>query len=956
MNNVNDVEQSIKEFWKKNDIPKKVRNLNKGKKKFYFLDGPPYATGYIHIGTAWNKILKDCYIRYWRMKGFDVWDKPGYDTHGLPIENKVEQKLGLRSKNEIEKLGVEKFNEECRNYATQFIDIMNKQFEDLGVWMNWDEPYLTLTNEYIEGAWYTFKIGYEKNLLYKDVYPVHVCPHCETAVAYNEIEYTEITDPSIFVKFPVYGKENEFLVVWTTTPWTLPSNTGIMVKPSGDYVYVKVGNETLILAESRLQYVMEKAGLSNYRIVKRVKGKDLEGLKYEHPLSDIFPFIKKLENAHRVVLSEQYVSLDEGTGLVHTAPGHGQEDYKVGRENGLPIVSPLRLNGTYNNNCGRFSGKFAKAADDEIIEEFYVRGLLLHKEKITHEYPKCWRCSSPLLYMSVPQWFFRVTSIREKLIEENKKVKWYPEWAGKRFENWLESLGDWPISRQRYWGIPLPIWECERCGKIKVIGSIDELPKKPKDLHRPYIDEIEIECECKGIMRRIPDVLDVWFDSGLAAWSSLNYPKDKKLFEKLWPCDLQIEGPDQIRGWWNSQLITSVITFDEKPFNTILFHGFVLDAHGNKMSKSKGNIVQPEDVISKYGRDVLRFYLLSSPAWEDFYFNWRDTENVARILNILRNTFVFIKTYVVKKPKKPAQLKPEDRWILSRLNNILDEYDKNMQEYNHHKVVQALQDFILNDFSRWYIKLIRDRVWPTYEGKDKESAFYTLLKVSEILLKMLSPFTPFLAEKYYQEILRDEKSLESIHMFSLPKPDKRMIDKELEKLMNIAREIFEATSYVRQKEKIKLRWPLRRLIVTSDCKDVKLTVEKLNDVLKFMCNVKEVVVEKKLPKGKFSEYVFSNGKIYLDVERDEELEAETVLRELIRHIQYARKKSNLVISDEIFLTIKTDERTKSLLMPFIERIKKEVGAVSVEFGKLEGEYKSSLELEDLKIEISFSKK
>ncbi len=889
------------------------------------------------------------------MKGYDVWDKPGYDTHGLPIENKVEQKLGLKSKGDIERLGVEKFNEECKKFATEFIGIMNSQFEDLGVWMNWSEPYLTLDNHYIEGAWHTFKTGFEKGLLYKDVYPVHVCTHCETAVAYNEIEYTQLSDPSIFVKFPVYGKENEFLVVWTTTPWTLPSNTGIMVKPSADYVYVKVGSEVLIIAEARLQNVMEKAGLSGYKIIKRVKGKDLENLKYEHPLVDVFPFIKRLQNAHRVVLSEQYVSLEEGTGLVHTAPGHGQEDYKVGKENGLPIISPLRLNGTYNNNCGRFSGKYAKSADDEIIEEFNVRGLLLHKEKITHEYPKCWRCSTPLLYMSVPQWFFKVTAIRNKLIEENKKVNWYPEWAGKRFENWLENLGDWPISRQRYWGIPLPIWECERCGRTKVIGSIDELPQKPKDLHRPYIDEIEIECECKAKMKRVPDVLDVWFDSGLAAWSSLNYPKDKKLFERLWPSDLQIEGPDQIRGWWNSQLITSVITFNEKPFSNILFHGFVLDAHGNKMSKSKGNIVQPEDVITKYGRDVLRFYLLSSPAWDDFYFNWSDTENVAKALNILRNTFTFIKTYVDKRPER-VTLKIEDKWILSRINSILEEYDKNMQQYSQYKSVQALQDFILNDFSRWYIKLIRDRVWPSYEGKDKEAAFYTLLKVSEMLLKMLAPITPFLAEYYYQDLLKDKKSLESIHMSPLPLPEKKAIDKDLERYMNIARDIFEVSSAVRQKEKLKLKWPLKRLIIITDDKDVKAAVESLGEVIKFTCNVKNVSLEKKLPKGKFSEGVFDKGKIYLDLERDEELEAEMILRELIRNIQELRKKNKFVIKDEIVLTIKTDKDTTKILKKYSERIKKEVGAADIIFDKLDGHYKGSMELENVKIDIAFNKK
>ncbi|MBU5690193.1 MAG: isoleucine--tRNA ligase [Candidatus Aenigmatarchaeota archaeon] len=950
------LELDIKTFWEKNNIPLKSRKRNQGKKKFYFLDGPPYATGYIHIGTAWNKILKDAYLRYRRMKGYDVWDRPGYDTHGLPIENKVEQKLGLKSKSDIERLGVENFNKECRQYATQFIDIMNKQFEDLGVWMNWKEPYLTLDNSYIEGAWHTFKVGFEKGLLYKDIYPVHVCSHCETAVAYNEIEYTQLTDPSVYVKFPVYGKENEYLVVWTTTPWTLPSNTGIMVKPSADYVYVKVGSEVLIIAEARLQTVAEKAGLSGYKIVKRVKGKDLEGLRYEHPLADVFPFIRKIQNGHRVVLSEQYVSMEEGTGLVHTAPGHGQEDYKVGKENNLPIVSPLRLNGTFNNNCGRFSGKLAKSSDDEILEEFNVRGLLLHKEKITHEYPKCWRCSTPLLYMSVPQWFFRVTSIRNKLLEENKKVKWYPDWAGKRFENWLENLGDWPISRQRYWGIPLPIWECERCGKMKIIESMDELPEKVNDLHRPYIDKIKLECECKGEMKRVPDVLDVWFDSGLAAWSSLNYPKNKDLLKNLWPCDFQVEGPDQIRGWWNSQIITSIITFNQAPFTNILFHGFVLDAHGNKMSKSKGNIVQPEDVIAKYGRDVLRFYLLSSPAWDDFYFNWRDTENVAKSLNILRNTFNFVKTYATKMPSKKPDLKIEDKWILSKLNSILLEYDKNMDEYNIHKSVQSLNEFILNDFSRWYIKLVRDRVWPTYEGKDKTAAVYTLLKVSEVLLKMLAPITPYLAEHHYQQILRQFNNVESIHLFDLPSADKKAIDVDLENQMKIVRDIFEVASSIRQKEKIKLKWPLKRLMIQTSNKQIVDAVKALEDVLKFSCNVKSVSVIKKLPKGKFAEAVFNDAKIYLDLEKDEEIYSEMIYREVVRSIQESRKRNNFVISDQIELSMKTDKDIEDMLKRFSKEFEKEVGASSISFGKLKGKYECVVELDDVKIEIAFDKK
>ncbi len=956
MTSVQDIEKQIQEFWEKNKIPQKARAMNKNEKKFYFLDGPPYATGYIHIGTAWNKILKDSYLRFWRMKGFNVWDQPGYDTHGLPIENKVEQKLGFHNKADIERLGIEKFNKECKAYVEQFFGIMNKQFQDLGVWMNWDDPYITFKNEYIEGAWHTFKTAFEKGFLYKDVYSVHVCFRCETVVAYNEIEYAKATDPSVYIKFPVKGKTNEYFLIWTTTPWTLPSNTGIMAKPDADYVYVKVGDETLIMSKALTDAVMNKAKKGKYEIVKTVKGKSLEGVKYSHPLADIFPFIDKLHNAYRVVLSEQFVSLDEGTGLVHTAPGHGQEDYKVGKEHGLPIVSPLKMNGTFNEECGKFSGKLAKASDDEIIAEFKNRGLLFHQEKITHDYPQCWRCSTPLLFMAVPQWFFRVTSIRDKLKKENEKVKWHPDWAGKRFDNWLDSLGDWPISRQRYWGIPLPIWECEKCSSVKVIGSRKELPKVPEDFHRPYIDEITMTCKCGGTMKRIQDVLDVWFDAGLASWASLGYPERRDLFDKLWPSDLQIEGPDQIRGWWNAELITSVITFDKAPFQKILFHGFVLDAHGMKMSKSKGNIVEPVDVIKKYGRDVLRFYLLSSPAWEDFYFNWTDTENVSRTFNILRNTFQFVKTYVTKIPQDKPKLNVEDKWLFSRLNSLIEEYHKEFMESNHHKVVERLNSFILNDLSRWYIKLVRDRTWPTYSGKDKDAAFYTLGKVSEALLKLLAPLTPHIAEYVYQDVIKPKtKGKESIHFYPFDVADKKLIDKKLEEQMELVKAIVEETSAVRQKENVRLRWPMKRLLIVSGDEKVIGAVETLKNVLENMCNVKSIEVVKKLPKGKFAEGGVEETKLYLDLEVDQSLYEDRLLRELSRAIQDLRKTSKFVVTDEINLTMKSDDETEAILNRFANALKDEVGAIKTTVGSLEGKHRGELEFEDKKIEIAFSK-
>lgn len=907
-----DEEEKTKEYWKKKKVYDRLKK--RGGDKFYFLDGPPYATGYIHMGTAWNKVLKDAYIRFWRMKGRDVWDRPGYDTHGLPIENKVEKELGIKSKADIERLGVEKFILACRDFATKFIEIMNRQFSDLGVWMDWENPYLTLDNEYIEGAWATFKIAFEKGLLYRGLYPVHVCSHCETAVAYNEIEYAKVSDPSVYVKFKVHGKKDEFIVIWTTTPWTLPSNTGVMAKPDADYVKIQSGGMKLILAKELLETVAKNIGIEDYDVIETFKGRKLEGLKYEHPLKNEFHFQKNLPNAHRIVLSEQHVTLDTGTGLVHTAPGHGQEDYKVGMENKLPVVSPVNMNGTYNDECGKFSGMFVKHADKLIIKNLQEKGLLLREEAITHDYPQCWRCNSPLLQLSVPQWFFKVTEIRKKLIEENEKVSWYPQWAKQRFGNWLESLGDWPISRQRYWGIPLPIWACKKCDKVRVVGSMKELGKQLKDLHRPYIDEVKLECACGSQMERIKDVLDVWFDSGLASWASLGYPKNKNLSKSFWKTDLEIEGPDQIRGWWNSQLITSVITFGESPFTSILFHGFVLDAHGVKMSKSKGNVVGPEEVVKKYGTDVLRMYLLSSPPWDDFYFKWIDVENVSKSFVVIENTFNFVKSYAGEEGMESAML-PEDRWIISRMNSLEKSFVENMESYNIHKAVQELADFIVNDFSRWYIKIIRNRVWPSYSGKDKKGAVFALRTVSKNVLKLMAPICPFVSEKLNMEIFDDE----SVHLKLIPKPGKT--DPKAESQMAIVKEIVEMCNSIRKDNNLKIKWPMKSIHIDSKSEEVKAAVKAFEKVVLDMANAGKI--------SKTSGYVKESENKLMFVHMSKEImKEEAMLRELIRAIQEKRKNGGMNVSDKIILHIDGD------MKKFEKELQEKVFAKKILFKKV----------------------
>ncbi|MBI4894204.1 MAG: isoleucine--tRNA ligase [Candidatus Aenigmarchaeota archaeon] len=945
-------EQEVIGFWEKNRIYEKSKSARKRGKKYYFLDGPPYATGSIHMGTAQNKVLKDCYRRFLRMRGFDVWDQPGFDTHGLPIENKVEKKLGFTSKKDIENFGVGKFADECRKFATEHIGVMTRQFEGLGVWMDWKNPYLTLDDGYIEGAWLTFKKGFEKGLLYKGDYPVHVCPHCATAVAYNEIEHQKTRDPSLFVKFRLKGRQNEYLLIWTTTPWTLPANVAVMANPNAEYVKVNVGEEFLILSSRLLTKVMESAGIKEYKIVETYRGKDMEGMEYEHPLADIFTYQKELK-AHRIVLSEQYVTLDDGTGLVHTAPGHGQEDHKVGIENGLPSVCPVKMDGTFDETCGSFSGMYIRKANPLIIEEMDSRGLLFKQDTLEHEYPFCWRCHTALILIAVPQWFFRVTKIREKLLSENAKVAWHPKWAGDRFKNWLESLGDWPISRQRYWGIPLPIWTCEKCGEVKVVGSRKELGKAPEDLHRPHIDSVVLKCKkCRSEMRRVPDVMDVWFDSGVAPWASI---KDKKTFKRMWPADFVLEGPDQIRGWWNSMMIAGVMTFDRRPFDSVLFHGFVLDSHGVKMSKSKGNTVPPEDVMAKHGRDVLRYYFLSKPPWEDSYFKWEDVADISKSFIVVKNVFNFAKTYVPS-PGKRAGLRPEDRWILSRLNSLMKSSAENMESRNCHKAARDTLDFVLNDFSRWYIKIIRDRTSVGYRGKDREAAFYTLYTVLKETTRLLAPFAPFMAEEMYQNVvLPIKKSKLSVHLEDWPAPDKKMIDPELEKDMAVAKAVFETSLAARQKAVIKLRWPVRSIVIQSDKKEVGPAVKRMSDILTSMCNSKIVAVSKKKPEGDFVGNDFDYGTLFLDKERDEWTRKEAMYRELTRFIQDMRKQNGFNVNDMISLSVSSDEGTNKKMADYKDELSREVGAKKVVFGKTHGKFAGDMVFGDVKIEVAFDK-
>ncbi|MEM5870836.1 MAG: isoleucine--tRNA ligase [Candidatus Aenigmatarchaeota archaeon] len=942
-------EEKILNFWEENKIYYKQKEKLKNKKIFYFLDGPPYATGYIHMGTALNKILKDFFIRIYKMYGFNVWDQAGYDTHGLPIEYQVEKQLNFKSKKDIENFGIENFIKECKNFATKFIGVMNSQFKNLGVWMNFDNPYLTLTNEYIEGAWYTFKEAYKKGYLFKGFYPVHICPRCETVLAYNEIEYEELEDPSIYVLFKL-KEEDKYLIIWTTTPWTLVDNEAIMVKPSAKYVEVKVNDKIYIVAKDLLEKLAKEFNWANYEIIREFEGKELEFKEYEHPFSDLLEFDKS--NIYKVILSERFVSLTEGSGLVHAAPAHGKEDYIVCKEYNLPIINSVNINGTFN--FGIFKDKTIKEVNEIVIKILRERNALLKEEKIKHEYPICWRCKSPLYIITIHQWFFKVTEFRDKLLEEIEKVVWYPNSAKYRMKDWLQNLSDWPISRQRYWGIPLPIWECKNCGNIKVIGSVKELGIEIEDLHRPYIDRIKLKCEkCKSEMERIKDVLDVWFDSGVAPWASIGLHKNKKLFKKFWPVQLEIEGPDQIRGWWNSQIITSYMTLGEAPYRRIVMHGFVLDAHGRKMSKSLGNIVAPEEIIDKYGRDVLRAYFLLGFPWEDYYFDWKEVEEINRKLNIIRNVFNFIKLYVNKKPEK-KNLKIEDKYILSKLHSLILQYNQALKNYELDKLFvlnKKFFEFLVEDVSRFYIKIIRDRVWINYNGKDKEGALYTLLEILDKSLKILAPITPFLAEYYYQEI-SFIKNFESIHLENYPKPKKSFIKSEIENIVEVTKKIIQDILEARNKAKIKIRQPLKKVIIVYKKEEIK-NAKKAKRIISILTNIKKIEFKDSFEAKEDYEIIDTeNYTVYLYKKIDKKLKEEGILREIIREIQEVRKKENLSIFEKINIAIDiSNEEFKKLIEKHKEIIESETNSILF----FEKASKYELDLDGIKIFIEIKK-
>lgn len=924
--NFKEIEEKVQNFWADSDIYAKTNKLRANGPQYSFLDGPPYCSGKIHLGTAWNKVIKDTLLRYKSMNGFKLRRQAGWDTHGLPIEHKVEELMGIKSKQEIEdKIGIANFIDKCKEFAIDNKVAMTKQFESLGVWMDWNKPYMTLDPKYMESAWWTLQKAHTQDLLTKDKRVISWCPHCQTALAAAEIDYTEDVDPSIYVRFPLkeplnddLANENKKLkqsfLVWTTTPWTLPANLAICLNEKFDYDFVKIderlnesGEEILIIAHELVEsvlgpieivhknkvpnpkydsddeesdekkYLIEKETEVMYDVLVTVSGKELLGLSYVYPLAEQVPKQLELEKDFDLVHTTfhgDHVELGEGTGFVHTAPGHGPEDFEIGQEVGLPIHCPVDEAGCFTSDAGVYADGFTKDLNDTIIVDLIANGFMFKNDTIEHRFGVCWRCKTPIIYLATEQWFIKVTEIKNKMLAEIDRVEWVPKWAGEgRFHDWVDNAKDWTISRQRYWGIPIPIWECPDCGEIKVIGSVDELKEKSineikandEDLvHRPYVDDVVIKCDCGATMKRIPDVLDVWIDSGVAGWASLYYPKVKEGFDQWYPFDFITEGHDQTRGWFYSQLGTGVISLGRAPYNKVLMHGFVLDEDGKKMSKSLGNVVQPEDVIKRYGADVLRFYLLwACKPWDDLKFVWDELNNVKKMFNIFWNVYVFSTTYMALDDFNPENcvvdgsdsnvaLRNEDKWIISRVNSLAKEVGEDINNVHFHLATRKINHFILEDLSRWYVRLIRGRTWVEANDPDKLGAYYSLYTALETLIHVMAPITPHLSEEVYENLVKNVKvnPKESIHMDDW-KFNEELIDIELESKMDDVREIIEAAARARDVARYKLRWPVSDITVVAQDENVLDGVKYLEEVIKDQSNTKAVLTATEFPNLSF---------------------------------------------------------------------------------------------------------
>ena len=955
-------EKDILDFWQKNKIFEKSIEQRPKDKSYVFYDGPPFATGLPHYGHILASLIKDVVPRYWAMKGFRVERRWGWDCHGLPVENLIEQELNLKNKKDIEAIGIEKFNQACRDSVLRYVDEWKKVIPRMGRWVDMEHPYKTMDFDYMESIWWVFKQLWDKGLVYKDYKSMHICPRCGTTLSNFEVTqgYKDVEDLTVTIKFKLKDKENTFILAWTTTPWTLPGNVALAVGKNIHYVKIQIGKEFYVLAKNRLEIIKDE-----YKIIEEMKGKDLIGLEYE-PLFDYFSKkddLKNKENGWKIYDAD-FVSTEEGTGVVHVAPAFGEDDLNLGCLKNLPFVQHVDKAGCFTDEVTEWAGEEVKPKDDiskidrKVVEWLEKKNKLFSQEKVTHSYPFCWRCDTPLLNYSTSSWFVKVTSIKDKIIKNNEQINWVPGHIKHgRFGKWLEDAKDWSISRSRYWGTPLPIWQCSgcengqinSCDNIKVFGSVEELEKasnkKINDIHKPGIDEITFECEkCGGLMKRVPYVLDCWFESGSMPYAQAHYPfENKESFEKNFPAQFVAEGIDQTRGWFYTLMVLSTALFDKPAFLNNIVNGIILTEDGQKMSKRLKNYPEPIKIIDKYGADAMRLYLLTSPAIkaDDLRFSENGVnETLKKVLMILWNVYTFYKLYAEEENEEldiSSVNNILDKWILSRLNSLNKEVSKGMSEYNLLKAARPVEKFI-SDLSTWYLRRSRQRFKNNEEKKQTSQVLkYVLFNLS----KILAPFIPFFSEQIYQN-LKNEKDLTSVHLCNYPDVDEGLIDKTLEQEMEEIRGIASMVLAERAQVGIKVRQPLNELKI----KDCKLKNKKeLLDILKDEVNIKQIVFDDKLEK-----------EIEINTKITPELKEEGMMRNCFRQIQIIRRKSGLSPSDEIIICFQGEGSIMKLLKKNEKQMKESLRIKEIIWDKIEDfDFKGEIILDDNKINISLKK-
>ena len=978
--NFPELEQTILDFWKSHRIFEKSLESRRGCPQFTFYEGPPTANGNPGIHHVLSRVFKDVIPRYKTMKGYYSPRKAGWDTHGLPVELEIEKKLGFTGKGQIEKYGIAKFNALCRESVFKYLKEWDSMTERIGFWLDLEHAYKTLENTYIESCWWALKQLWDKSLIYQGYRVTPHCPRCGTSLSSHEVALgykDDAEDPSVYIKFKVvkdaikgfkgftaiHPKDKPlFLLAWTTTPWTLPGNTALAVAPDAQYSVMEGDDDYLIMATA----LLDKVKLEGYKSIGVIQGGELVGLEYqplfnphdfgverrcfgaksaEEDLSyEMLTLQPEKKNLTYRVISGDFVSMEDGTGIVHIAPAFGEIDFEVGKREGLDFVQPVDLEGKMTGHYP-FTGKFIKDADAPVLEDLRSRGLLYRSEKIIHTYPFCWRCESPLVYYAKRSWYIRTSAKKEALISGNDEINWYPAHIKYgRFGDWLENNVDWAFSRERYWGTPLNIWRCTKCGNLECIGSLDELKAKPGvsgiveplDLHRPYVDSISFSCsKCGGKMIRQTEVIDCWFDSGAMPFAQWHYPfESEDTFKKSFPADYISEAIDQTRGWFYSLHAISTLLFEQPCYKNVICLGHILDAEGEKMSKAKGNVVDPWSVLNKHGSDALRWYLFTSaPAGNVRRFSTDAVGEVLRnVLLTLWNVYSFFVVYANidqfnPKAVNKAALSDLDRWVLSRLNQLIADVDGALDNYDPTSAGRKLEIFI-DELSNWYVRRSRRRFWKSQSDEDKLAAYSTLYECLVTLTKLIAPFMPFVADEIYGNLVKsiEPEADESVHLSSFPVSDPSKIEDKLIEATNLVMTICSLGRAARAKANIKVRQPLAKATVKVRSEGEKTALQTLTYQILDELNVKGVDIEAAGELDAKPGYVSAAEGDYavcVATELSPELEAEGMARELVRRLQTMRRSAGLDITDHIITYYQGGDSLDRVMSEFADYIKQE---------------------------------